>query len=363
MNLVARQVYGNKLGGIPNTFIGGVASTINTPALLATKLAIDVSRITGFSVVGSDIKCKITGSYELPNRNITPYNGFASGITYYDDRDGLVTKVNHSSFRNNSGASSLVWVNLPNCNYIDNYAFYNQQNFTTLTAPLISFLGDYSCSYTRISTINYAYCQNIGDSAFSRCFLPLTINLPVATVFATNAFSFSNISSYYGPNLTTMGVGCFDQCTGTPYFNMPNVTSVPINCFRYFSGPTFNMPLVNSIGSQAFRGNIAQTVFNFPEVLTTGQSCFFDTKATSYQFNKLTNCGDYAFNSCSNVTNIYMPKCAILGPTVLNDYIFNGIKTGCSITVKANLQTNNSGSPDGDLQYAITTRGATVNYV
>jgi len=348
----------------PNTFIGGVSATISTPALIAAKLGINVNRIKAFSIIGSNIQFAVSGgSYELPNANSGLYNGFAPGITYYDDRDGLVAKVNHSCFRNNSGASSLVWVNLPNCNYIDNYAFFNQQNLTTLAAPKITYFGDYSFSYTRISSVIYNYCLTVGDSAFSRCFLPLTINLPVATVFATNAFSFSNISSYYGLNLTTMGVGCFDQCIGSPYFNMPNVTSVPINCFRYFSGPTFNMPLANSIGSQAFRGNIAQTVFDFPEVLTTGQSCFFDTKATSYLFNKLTNCGDYAFNSCSNVTNVSMPKCTILGPTALSDNVFNGIKIGCSITVTVSLQTNNSGSPDGDLQYAVSSRSAIINYV
>lgn len=98
MNLIARQIYGNKLGGVPNTFIGGMASTIYTPALLASKLAIDMSRISVFSIVGSDIKCRITGSYAIPDGAST--FGFQSGYsnTYYTDADYLVSAVGNNSF-------------------------------------------------------------------------------------------------------------------------------------------------------------------------------------------------------------------------------------------------------------------------
>jgi len=70
-----------------NTEIGGIASTVSTPALLATKLAIDVSRITNFSIVGSDIKCKITGSYVIP---ASAFQFNATPCTYYNDDDNLV---------------------------------------------------------------------------------------------------------------------------------------------------------------------------------------------------------------------------------------------------------------------------------
>ena len=70
-----------------NTFIGGVASTLYTPGLLAAKLGIDVSRIANFSVVGSDIKCRITGEiYNLLFQNDT-------NITYYKDTDNLVKSL------------------------------------------------------------------------------------------------------------------------------------------------------------------------------------------------------------------------------------------------------------------------------
>lgn len=78
-----------------NTYIGGVASSINTPALLATKLGINVSRITNFSTVGSDIKCRITGSYGIPGSafqfNQTP-------CTFYRDTNYLVTGIGAQAF-------------------------------------------------------------------------------------------------------------------------------------------------------------------------------------------------------------------------------------------------------------------------
>lgn len=95
MNLLAKQIYGNKTAVTYNTYIGGVSSTISTAALLATKLGISVGNISNFTVVGSDIKCKITGSYAIPNVafkfNTTP-------CTYYRDSDYLVTSLGSDAF-------------------------------------------------------------------------------------------------------------------------------------------------------------------------------------------------------------------------------------------------------------------------
>lgn len=101
VNYINSYVFAPPIDLTTNTEIGGVASTINTPALLATKLGIDVSRITNFTIVGSDIKCKITGSYA-----ITSFSGDTS-ITYYKD-DGIATDFN--SFYN---CSNLYLIDLP----------------------------------------------------------------------------------------------------------------------------------------------------------------------------------------------------------------------------------------------------------
>lgn len=91
-NLVTREIFGSKGKGW-NTFIGGVSSTISTSAQLATKLGISNNRIRNFVVVGSDIKCKIIGTY-----NTSSYfypDGRNNTTTYYLDNDGLITDVGY----------------------------------------------------------------------------------------------------------------------------------------------------------------------------------------------------------------------------------------------------------------------------
>lgn len=159
MNLVARQVYGNKKGlGGTNTEIGGVASTISTPALLASKLAIDVSRITNFSIVGSDIKCKITGSYGIPSG--AHVFGFQSSSkpTYYIDSDFLINAVGDNcfyagnlnqdiDFKNaltvGSGAFTFYGnkIFLKNATSLGNSCFYGATNMEVIYIPNATTLG------------------------------------------------------------------------------------------------------------------------------------------------------------------------------------------------------------------------------
>jgi len=139
MNQVAWQIYGGS-DKTPNTFIGGVASTINTPALLATKLGIDVSRITNFSIVGSDIKCRITGSYAIPNasfRNNT-------SITYFNDVEGLVTSLGYTCFYR---AKSLIYVSFKNATSIGYQCFDGDTVYMELRyiyMPLLTTCGNTS---------------------------------------------------------------------------------------------------------------------------------------------------------------------------------------------------------------------------
>ena len=106
---------------IENTFIGGVASAINTPALLAAKLLIDVTRISNFSIIGSDIKCKITGNYAVPNSCFQNTFTTSASPTFYMDIDGLATSLESASFYNSQNTTLLVF---PNVTYIGNNTFY-----------------------------------------------------------------------------------------------------------------------------------------------------------------------------------------------------------------------------------------------
>lgn len=86
-SLLQNTVFG-KSNYKANTFIGGVASTINTPSLAAAKLGISSSRIKLFQIVGNDIKFAVTdGSYILPQN----FMGDVSALTYFIDLKGFIT--------------------------------------------------------------------------------------------------------------------------------------------------------------------------------------------------------------------------------------------------------------------------------
>jgi len=109
--LIARQNFAYKAVSTgTNTEIGGVAATISTPALLATKLGISVGNISNFTIVGSDIKCKITGSYVM---NAWSNN---TAITYFRDTDNLVT--NTPLFDNCTALSGLLEFKTPTTNTV-----------------------------------------------------------------------------------------------------------------------------------------------------------------------------------------------------------------------------------------------------
>jgi len=105
-NLFARQNFAYKVvSNGTNTEIGGVASTISTPALLASKLGILESRITNFSIVGSDIKCKITGNYNMPSYAFLS----DTSLTFFKDIEGKCTYQGLSSFKDTVNCGELYF--------------------------------------------------------------------------------------------------------------------------------------------------------------------------------------------------------------------------------------------------------------
>lgn len=127
-----------------NTEIGGVASTITTASALATKLGISVGAISNFTIVGSDIKCKITGSYVIPNLAFNNSNI----MTFYKDGDLVTsmgdcffgqTNVKEFYFKNATSIGGLhTFYNtnadvyyLPNCVYYGDPAVNNDHFYGT----------------------------------------------------------------------------------------------------------------------------------------------------------------------------------------------------------------------------------------
>lgn len=365
----------------PNTFIGGVSATINTPAIVAAKLGISVGRIKSFKIVGSNIEFAITGgTYTIPTN---AFNGITS-LTYYNDVDGLVTTVNPGTFVGCTSATYYTFPNLTTINSgtsIGTGAFQNNTLLSTLTAPkLATIIGNYTFSClgptaTNITALNFPL---------------LTGSLGIST-FGNQG----KLITFTHGNITSIGAGCFAACAKLKAFNCSYLTFIPDTAFKECKelDSIVNMDLVIAIGTDSFRECYMLPDFSATAVTTLGIRSFYFTKAVrNYYFPALTtiNCGtgagtgtfqnswgvltfsapnlitingNYCFNGWDKVTSINMPSLTKLGTTVGNDSHFTNIKTGCAITVKTVLQTANAGAPDGDLVYAVGTRSAIVTYV
>jgi hypothetical protein len=81
-----KKFYFGKQKARVNTYIGGIGTTINTPALLASKLGIAENRIKLFKVTGVDVECAIIGSYNIPV--VCWVNNLQ--ITYYTDKSASI---------------------------------------------------------------------------------------------------------------------------------------------------------------------------------------------------------------------------------------------------------------------------------
>lgn len=261
-----------------NTKIGGVGATINTQALLATRLNIQRSRITNIQIVGADTHFTVVGTYTLTT---TAFDG-NTNITYFEDTTGKITSLAAQAFR---------------------------------------------------ATVNMIY------------------------------------GIFNGVTSTGSGTGgTFQNATSLQYVTMPNLVTIGNTTFSGCSAlNTVSYPLATSIGNNAFLNCTSLVTLTFPEVLTIGSTVFQGcTSLKNFSAAKATTAGGTGgntFRSCTSIETINIPKCTALAPTALDNNNFLLIKTGCVISVNVALQTNNAGGPDGDLVYAVGTRGATVNYI
>lgn len=319
------QVFNYQGGRIfPNTFIGGVGATINTKELLAAKFlnmdgsAFDVANIRGFKVDGNDIECYIKTPYKFINV------AFKSNldITHYKDISGLVTSLYTQEFRYASNLTEIIF------NGVISIAGYTFE----------------SCNLT--GNLSLPVCTTIGAYAFKSNGLLTSVNMPLLTSLPTGCFKATGLLSISVndlPSVTSTGNFPFNS-TPLVSVNMPNLETVGKElCKSVSTLTTFVAPKIKTLTSGEFWGT-AVAVFDFPllHTLTSGVNSFYNTPTTL----------------------INIPKCTVIGATVdTNNWVFNGIGVGCVINVDASLETINAGNPEADLDYAITTRLATVNYI
>lgn len=349
MNNLAFQIYGSNKS--LNTFIGGIAPTISTKSLLATKLGISTSVISNFSIDGNDIRCKITGNYNIP---AAAFSGDIN-ITYFNDTKGLVNIISYSTFQS---CTNLISVNFPNVTFVGggSYgsagAFYNCTNLTEVLIPKLSSLvdGNIFNNCTKLVLVDFPLVNSaIGNGVFFNCITLNSVNVFRITSVSNNAFGNTKIVSLDLSFATIIGDSAFQSCINfIQNLNLNLCTSIGAAAFSYTKIIGCYAPVCTFIGYQAFSNCSEVLTYNLPELLTLQDGGTF---------------GQHFVNN-TKVTSIYMPKVTSIGgsPSLISN-TFQNIKLGCTITVPIAQQTVNAGSPEADLQYAITSRGATVIYV
>ena len=380
MQSLKKFYFGKQKVKVPNTFIGGIGATINTPALLASRLGISENRIKLFKVTGVDVECAIVGgTYSIPA------NAFKENttLTYYNDSDGLVTSVNGGAFVGATNATYYIFPNLTTINSatsVGTGAFQNNTSLSSFVAPkLASITGNSTFSTlgtnaTNITSLNFPLLTgSLGADTFF--FQEKLITLTIGTV-------------------TSIGVGCFTRCSKLKAFDCSYLTDVPNTAFDGCAelDSINNLNSALSVGQDSFRNCWKLPDFSANSLVTLGVRSFFATRAVrNYSFPalKTINCGtsigtgtfqnswdiltfsaplletingSFCFNGWDKCTSINIPMLTTLGSSVGDNGHFGNLKTGCSITVKSSLQTVNAGAPDGDLQFAVSSRGAIITY-
>jgi hypothetical protein len=167
----------------PNTFIGGVSASINTPELLAVKIGISPSRIKLFTVIGNDIQFAIVGGSYTPIGNLFNQE---NGLTYYIDVDGLIS----SNWAAQNSLSQLL--------------SGSNNNLTEFYWPKATAIYETNANWTfQMTSGNYPYLKIM--------YFPMVINWGSTQGYNSQLFRISfiptGIAFYLNPALQTSNAG------------------------------------------------------------------------------------------------------------------------------------------------------------
>lgn len=255
--------------------------------------------------------------------------------------------------------------NFPICTSIGNYAFYQNQQFSTVSLPECLDMGIqafYSCGYlstidmpkclkvahsafyqcARLTTASFSSCTSIGQNAFYSCSKLTSISFPKCTIIQNNAFyNCLSLQSANFPSCTSIGNSAFYYCRSLSTISFPNCTYIGSSAFEFcqfittasfplcsYVGDcaffaceltTASFPLCTSIGSSTFWGQSALSSIYFP-ICTYISSCAFEkcSSLTTINFPQCVTISTYAFESCVNLTTISFPLCETIGGSAFN---------------------------------------------
>lgn len=167
----------------PNTFIGGVSATINTPALVAAYLASDTGAVAGnallegnirnFKIIGSDIQFFVNIDYYVKASAFINN----TNVTYFKNTDNRLKGWGDRSFQN---ASNLTEIKGDFAHTVWQICFSNTGlivgDFPRVTA--FAFGNSQLANIPSLITLNTPICVQYGSSqSVIDCMSGTTINI------------------------------------------------------------------------------------------------------------------------------------------------------------------------------------------
>ncbi|WP_278035880.1 leucine-rich repeat protein [Flavobacterium nitratireducens] len=353
----------------PNTFIGGVSASINTAALVASKLGISASRIKAFSVIGSDIQFAVTGgSYVIPNSAFQ-----SSTITYYNDVSGLCTSVGSSGFR----YCTFQYCTFPAVTKIGQHGFGNVTFLSDVTFPAWNDVGSnehcfFGAKFTNFYAPAMVNLNKVGNSqVFNSCQVTgemVLANLAViGSSVSTNSSTFSSMT---GGGILRVPVSLLTVNGGYPDPDLEGVgNSVEVDYIGYVSDSSYNFEL--RFTTPSYNRKTIASVLNLNNAVVlnfqiVGEYVRFKLYKSTFQLNssnfsantnikefndidsKCTRFGYRNFRTASNLTKLIangvteiVDEC-IYGCNNLSTLNLNGLKTisGSYNAITSNVLTS-----------------------
>lgn len=237
---------GSNYVGAPNTFIGGVASVISTPALLAAKLqnypsgtAFSEFSIANFTIIGDDIECYIGVDYIVNSFRYT-------SITYYKDLGGYCKIVGDECF---TGDSSMTMAIFPQA--VELKAFVHLGwNFTNCTILELCYIP--KATIIGLSNLDNIVFRNvkIGCKIYAEPTMA-TINSggvegDLAYAIASRSAIVSYVLNFTAPNpITNLSVGTVGATTIQLNFTAPTGSANAIDFYEAYANGIYKNKIVS----------------------------------------------------------------------------------------------------------------------
>ena len=278
-----------------------------------------------------------------------------SGVGY-TDRDIIEARYiydisNSASFVYSSAFEykSVQTVDLPNCIYVGNKAFFHCTNLTTVNLPSCTALYEYAFrSCNNLSYISIPNVTGLSGYCFENCTALETISLPKCSYLSRYAFLHcSNLNTIYmGTELSTVATmvqsNALLDCYALQSIYVP---ASLVDSYKSAENWSYYSSIIYPIGPYYIKWTPSSAEGQFNVDGTTYDLSTFgglynwstgiinrDAFRKNYSIQSIetnaTSIGSYAFQSCYSLTQVSLPMCS---------YIWGNVFEKCSSLSQVNL--------------------------